>query len=79
MGLLLNTWCKYITTGLEIKTFARVYVNLQLSVNEKFVAYETIIKILATLKSSRAKVCYLIQKLEPTIERMYFGNKFFLL
>ena len=39
----------YITTGLEIKTFGRVYVKLELLLNETFVAYETMIKILATL------------------------------
>ena len=47
-----------------------VYVNLELSVNEKFVAYGTMVKILATLKSSCAKACYMIQKLEPATDRV---------
>ena len=51
---------KFITTGLEVKTFARVYVNLKLSVNKKCVAYGTMVMILATLTSSCAKACYLI-------------------
>lgn len=40
VGMLLNTWHNersYITTGPEIITFARVYMNLELLVNEKFV------------------------------------------
>ena len=71
--LLLNTWHNwslYITISLEI-TCARVYVNLELLVNEKCVAYETLVKILATLKSLCAKGCYLIQKPEPVIGRLY--------
>ena len=44
-----------ITTGLEIKTFANVYINLELLVNEEFVGYGTIVKILATLKNPCAK------------------------
>ena len=59
-----------------------VYVNLQLSVMEKFVVHETMVKILAISKNPCAKIYYLIQKPEPVIERMYlpqcFGNKFFL-
>ena len=59
-----------------------MYVNFQLLVNENFVVYGTMVKILATLKSSYAKAYYLIQKLEPFIERVYFpqcyGNKLFL-
>ena len=51
---------KFITTGLEVETFARVYVNLKLSVNKKCVAYGTMVMILATLTSSCAKACYLI-------------------
>ena len=85
LGSLLNTWryqSLYITTGLEIKTFARVYVNLEFSVCEKFVANATMVKILATLKCSCVKSYYLIQNLEPAIERLYlpqyFGNKFFI-
>ena len=77
VGLLLNTWrnCSlHITTGLEIKTFARVYVYLELSVNEKFVTYGTIVKILTTLKSSYA--CCLIQNLEAVIERVYLPQCF---
>ena len=61
---------------------ATVYANLELSTNAKFVAYGTMVKILETLKSSCIKPCYLTQKLEPAIERMYFpqcfGNTFFL-
>ena len=62
VGLLLNAWHKWnsnIIAGLEIKAFAKVYVNLELSVNETFVSYGTMIKIFATLKSSYAKACYL--------------------
>ena len=70
----------YITTGLEIKTFARVYPNFELSINEKFVAYGATVKILKTFKSSCTTACYLIQKPKP-IERVYlsqcFGNNFF--
>ena len=42
MGLLLSNWCNlrlHIATGLETKTFTRVYVDLKLLVNEEFVAY----------------------------------------
>ena len=60
---------------------ATVYANLELSTNAKFVAYGTMVKILETLKSSYVKACYLTQKLEPAIGRMYFlqcfGNNFF--
>ena len=49
---------------MEIKTFARVYVDLELSVNKKFAAYGTRVKILATLKSPCAKSCHMIQKFE---------------
>ena len=48
--------------------------------NDKFVVYRTMVNISATLKSPCVKACYLIQKLEPVIERMYFPNvlaKFF--
>ena len=51
--------------GLEIMTFARVYVNLELLVNEEFVAYETMVKILVILNALLKRV-YLPQ---------YFGNK----
>ena len=47
--------------------FARVNVNLELSVNEEFVAYGTVVKILVILKCPRANGCGLIQKLEPVI------------
>ena len=64
-----------------MKTFARVYVNFELLVNEKFVAHGTMVKILATLKNLSAKAYYLIQKLEPAIEKVYlpqcFLNKIF--
>ena len=78
---LLNTWCNesiYITTGLEIKPFARMHLKLELSVNEKFVvAYETMVKVLF----SCTKACYLIQNLELLFKRVhlsqYFGNNVF--
>ena len=38
--------------------------------NEKFVAYGTVVKIFAILKSPCAKGCYLIQKLEPVNGRV---------
>ena len=41
------------------KVLARVYGNLELSVNEKFVAYGTMVKIVATLRSSYAKASML--------------------
>ena len=41
----------YITAGLEIIPFARVFVNFKLSVNDEIVTYGIMIKILATLKS----------------------------
>ena len=69
-----------MTKVLDIKTFARAYVNWELSVNEKFVAHGKMVKILAILKSDCANACYFIQKLEPVIGRVYlpqcFGNKF---
>ena len=85
MRLLLSIWCNLslnITTGQETKRFTRVYANLKLLVNEEFVAYGTMVKILATLKSVFAKKYYFVQKREPVIERVYlpqyFGNKFLL-
>ena len=51
---------KFITTNMDIKTFARVHVNLKLSGNEKFAVYGAIVKILANFKSSSAKACYLM-------------------
>ena len=41
----------YVTPDLETKAFARVYANLELSVNETFAVYRTMVKILAILKS----------------------------
>ena len=62
--------------------FARVYVNLELSVNEKFASYETMVKILGILKKSCTMGCWLMQKLEPVTGKVYlpqcFGNKFLL-
>ena len=59
-----------------------MYINLELSVDEKFVAYGTIDKNLTSLKSPWAKACYLIQKPEQVIEKVYlhqcFGDNFFL-
>ena len=60
------------TTGLEIRILAQVCVDLELSVNEEFFVYGAMVKILATLKNSCAKICYLIQKLKPAIERIYW-------
>ena len=60
MRLLLTTWhnqCLHITIGLEIITFASVYVNLELPVNETFVAHGTMVGISETLKSLWAKGC----------------------
>ena len=51
---------KFITKNMDIKTFARVHVNLKLSGNEKFAVYGAIVKILANFKSSSAKACYLM-------------------
>ena len=65
-----------MTTGPEIKTFAREYVNFELLANEKYAAYGTVVKILATLKSFCAKSCSLIQKVEPVIGRMYLPQCF---
>ena len=45
-------------------------VNLELSVNGKFVAYGKMAKILWTLKSPCAKAYYLILKVDPAIERL---------
>ena len=39
---------------LKIKTYVRLYVNLKLSITEKFAVHVTVIKILAFLKSPRA-------------------------
>ena len=77
--LLLNNWRNqslYIITGLEMITLTRVYVNLLLSVNKKFVAYGTRVKILAILKNSCAKACYLIPKIEATIWNLLFSLMF---
>ena len=62
-----------MTTGLETKTFIcqSVYLNLELSVNEKFVAYMGQWLRFGNLKSPYAKGCYLIQKIESAIERVY--------
>ena len=55
-SLLLSALLIYIyCTGLKIIAFARVCVNLKLSVIEKNIVYGTIIKSLATFKSSYAK------------------------
>ena len=46
--MLLSNWCNlssYITTALETKRFARLYVNLKSSVNEEYVAYRKMVKI----------------------------------
>ena len=63
------------------KNVCQGYVNLELLINEKFVAYGTMVKILATLRSFCANACYLMQKLKPAMRRVYspqcFGNKFF--
>ena len=48
-------------------TFDRVNVNLELSFNEEFFAYGTIVKILLILECPCDKACYLIQKSEPVI------------
>ena len=48
-------------------TFDRVNVNLELSFNEEFFAYGTIVKILVILECPCDKACYLIQKSEPVI------------
>ena len=48
-----------------------MYVNLELSVNEEFVAFGTMVKILTILKSNCAKGCHLLQKLEPVTGRVY--------
>ena len=47
-------------------------VNLELSVNGKFVAYGKMAKILLTLKIPCARACYLILKVDPANERVYF-------
>ena len=53
-----------------------MYENLELSVNGKFIADGTMVKISATLKSSCVKTCYLIQKLEPATETVYLPPMF---
>ena len=50
------------------------YENLELSLNEKFIAYGTMVKILATLKNPCVKGCYLMQELEHAIERVYLPD-----
>ena len=57
-----------------MKTSTRVYVNLELSVNEKFVAYGIMVKILANLKSPCSNACYLKQKAKPAIEKCDCAN-----
>lgn len=71
-----------IIIGLGKNTFAGVHINLELSVNEKFFAYGSVVKVLTTLKSPCAKACYLIYAIEKlAIEKVYlpqcFGNNFF--
>ena len=51
--------------------FAKVYVNLVLSVNEKFVVSRSMVKISAAFKGPFTKGCYLIQIVEPVIGRVY--------
>ena len=53
-----------------MKTLTRVYVNLEFSVNEKFVADGIMVKILANLKSPCSNACYLKQKAKPAIEKV---------
>ena len=60
-----------ITTGLQIITFANVLVNLELLLIEKFVVYEPMVKILATLKSPHPRGCHLMKKVKPVIEKVY--------
>ena len=81
-----NKWryqSSYITRGLEIITFTRVYENLEFSVNEELVAYGTLVQILVTLKSPVPmdaiwyKTVSLL--LEGCIWPNIFGNKFLLL
>ena len=66
----------------ELITFVRMYFNLELSLIEEFVVYETTVKIFTILKILCVKGCYLIQRLEPVIGKVYlpqcFGNKFLL-
>ena len=77
VGLLLNTWRNLslcITIGLKIKSFARAYVKLKLSVKEKFVAYGTMSKILTTLTSPFSMECFLIQNLNILLKECIFPN-----
>ena len=66
----------------ELITFVRMCFNLELSLIEEFVVYETTVKIFTILKIPCAKGCYLMQRLEPVIGKFYlpqcFGNKFLL-
>ena len=69
VGLFVNArynQSSYITTGLETE----VLVNLEVLVNEKFIAYGTMIKNLGTLKSPCVRGCNLIGKLEPITGRI---------
>ena len=54
-----------------MKTFARLYVDLELSLNGKFIAYGAMVKILAILKNICAKAFYLLEELEPVVGRVY--------
>ena len=69
VGLFVNArynQSSYITAGLETE----VLVNLEVLVNEKFIAYGTMIKNLGTLKSPCVRGCNLIGKLEPITGRV---------
>ena len=73
VGLFVNVrynQSSYITTGLEIITLTEVLVNLEVLINEKFIAYRTMIKNLGTLKSPCVRGCDLIGKLEPITGRV---------
>ena len=61
-----------MTTVQKIKTFARVCVNLKLSLNEQFVVWD-IGQDFGNLNESQCKK-HLIQKLESTIEMVYLPH-----
>ena len=58
-----------------MKTFAMVYVNLELLVNDKLNAYGTG-QDFRIVKIPWGKVCYFIRKLESTIARVYLPQYF---
>ena len=62
--------------GLQIITFSKVYVKLELSGNEKFITYGATVKILPSLKGPLAKGFQTIQKIKSAFGSVYLSGWF---